>query len=138
LRDCFGSSSFVVAFTYVSNQGAAEAVVNDVKQLGGEAAAFLCDAGDASQASGLVDSVVERFGRLDALINNAGITRDTLLIRMSDEQWDSVIKTNLSGVFYTTRAAGKVMMKQRSGAIVNISSVVGVYGGCYWLDQNGC
>ncbi|MHB1340251.1 MAG: 3-oxoacyl-[acyl-carrier-protein] reductase [Coriobacteriia bacterium] len=89
---------------------------------------FVADVSDADACSELVASVVERYGHLDVVVNNAGITRDGLLVRMSDEDWRAVIDTNLSGAFYVTRAAGKVMMKQRSGSIVNISSVVGLVG----------
>ena len=76
----------------------------------------------------MVAAVVERFGKLDILVNNAGITRDGLLVRMSDEDWEAVIATNLSGTFYCCRAAGKVMMKARTGSIVNIASVIGLVG----------
>lgn len=121
-------AGFKVVFSYNSNQAAADAVVDAVKQDGGEALAIQSNAADVEQAKALVEETVKHFGRLDALVNNAGITKDTVLIRMSDEQWQQVLDTNLSGAFYTTRAAAKVMMKQRSGAIVNISSVSGLYG----------
>lgn len=121
-------SGFQVVFSYHSNQAAAEAVAAEAKAFGVEVLAIQANAADSEQAQALIDKTVERFGRVDALINNAGITKDTLLIRMSDADWDAVIQTNLNGVFYTTRAAAKVMMKQRSGSVVNISSVVGVYG----------
>ena len=119
-------AGYFVAFTYHSNQAKADALV---AELGAERArAYASDAGDAKACQALIDDVVVEYGRLDALVNNAGITRDTLLIRMKDEDWDSVIQTNLTGIFHTCRAAAKVMMKQRSGSIINISSVVGVYG----------
>ena len=122
------SVGFQVVFTYHSNQLAADAVVAAAEALGGNAKAVKADAGSKVASQALIDETVAQFGRLDALVNNAGITKDTLLIRMSDDDWDQVLQTNLTGVFYTTRAASKVMMKQRSGAIVNISSVSGVYG----------
>jgi 3-oxoacyl-[acyl-carrier protein] reductase len=121
-------AGYQVIFTYHSNQPAAEAVVQLAKELGGFAKAVKADAGNKLASQALIDETFAEFGRLDALVNNAGITKDTLLIRMSDDDWDQVLQTNLTGVFYTTRAAAKVMMKQRSGAIVNISSVSGIYG----------
>jgi 3-oxoacyl-[acyl-carrier protein] reductase len=125
------SAGYNVAFSFASNQTAAQAVIEEVKQAHGDAVmvrAYASDAGDIEAATALVQQVAEAFGSLDVLVNNAGITRDTLLMRMSDEQWHAVLQTNLTGVFATCRAAVKVMMKQRSGRIVNISSVVGVYG----------
>ena len=118
----------VVAVNYAGNATAAADVVARIVALGGTAEAFRADVSDAAACSALVDDVFARFGRLDVLVNNAGITRDGLLVRMSDEDWSAVIDTNLSGAFYMTRAAGKVMMKSRSGSIINISSVVGLTG----------
>jgi len=86
------------------------------------------DVTDADSCEKLVQAAVTAFGRLDILVNNAGVTRDGLLIRMKDEDWDTVLETNLKGAFYCTRAAAKVMMKQRSGAMINITSVVGQMG----------
>jgi 3-oxoacyl-[acyl-carrier protein] reductase len=122
------AAGYTVAFTYHSNAQAAQAVCDEVTAAGGQAQAFASNAADAEACKTLVEQVVAQWGRLDALVNNAGITKDTLAIRMSDEDWDAVIQTNLSGPFYLCRAAAKVMMKQRSGAIVNMSSVVGVFG----------
>lgn len=117
-----------VALTYAGNASAAADVVARIESDGGVAAAFQADVRVATECTALVEDVVSRFGALDILVNNAGITRDGLLVRMSDDDWSSVIDTNLSGAFYMTRAAGKVMMKARSGSIVNISSVVGLTG----------
>jgi 3-oxoacyl-[acyl-carrier protein] reductase len=89
---------------------------------------YRSDAADYKSAEDLVNAVVTDFGRLDIVVNNAGITRDTLLMRMSEEQFDEVIKTNLKSVFNVTKAAQRPMLKQRSGSIINISSVVGVKG----------
>jgi 3-oxoacyl-[acyl-carrier protein] reductase len=125
------SAGYNVAFSFASNQAAAQSVIEEVKQAHGDAVmvrAYASDAGATEAATALVQQVAEAFGSLDVLVNNAGITRDTLLMRMSDEQWQAVLQTNLTGVFATCRAAVKLMMKQRSGRIVNISSVVGVYG----------
>lgn len=117
-----------VAVNYAGSTAAAESVVEEIRSTGGTAEAFQADIGSAEQAAGLVAAVLDRFGTLDVLVNNAGITRDGLLVRMSDEDWDAVLQTNLSGAFYCTRAASKVMMKARSGSIVNVSSVVGLTG----------
>jgi len=105
-----------------------EAVAEEVRALGRRAAVFPCDVRDGEQVEQMVKNVVAEFGRLDILINNAGITRDALLLRMTDEQWKMVIDINLTGAFMCTRAAAKVMLKQRSGCIVNMASVVGVMG----------
>ncbi len=121
-------AGFNVAFSYAANKAAATEVENTVKVFGVEALAVQADASNPLEAQALIDQAVERFGRIDALVNNAGITKDGLLMRMSDEDWARVIDTNLSGAFYTCRAAARVMLKQRSGAIVNISSISGVYG----------
>jgi 3-oxoacyl-[acyl-carrier protein] reductase len=99
-----------------------------IMEAGGDAVAMPSDVSQASDVQRIVDDVTERFGRLDILVNNAGITRDTLLPVMSDEQWDDVIATNLRGTFLFCRAASRVMMKQRYGRIINISSVSGLIG----------
>ena len=96
--------------------------------LGGSAQGFACDLGDLAQASGLVAQVEAAFGAVDVLVNNAGLTRDNLLLRLRDEEWEDVIDTNLRGTFATTRAAVRGMMKRRWGRIVNIASVVGLTG----------
>ncbi len=118
----------VVAVNYAGRADAAAEVVSAIDTEGGTAAAFQADVSDPSACSKLVDDVVARFGRVEVLVNNAGITRDGLLVRMSDDDWRAVLETNLSGAFYLSRAVGKLMMKQRSGSIINISSVVGVMG----------
>lgn len=121
-------AGFNVAFSYASNKQAALEVENTVKVLGVDVLAVQANAANPLEAQALVDQAQEKFGRIDALVNNAGVTRDGLLMRMSDEDWQKVLDTNLNGAFYTTRAVSRLMLKQRSGAIVNISSVVGVYG----------
>lgn len=123
-----GALGASVVVNYAGSEAAAHEVVAEIEALGGNAVPLRCDISDPAGCAALVDSAVEAFGRLDILVNNAGITRDGLLVRMSDEDWSAVIDTNLSGVFYTTRAAGKVMMKARSGSIVNVTSVVGLVG----------
>jgi 3-oxoacyl-[acyl-carrier protein] reductase len=121
-------AGFDVAFSYHSNEAAAQEVVQAVEGLGRKALAVRADSSQSSQAQAFIDQVHQTWGRIDALVNNAGITRDGLLVRMSDEDWQKVLDTNLNGIFYTARAAAKIMMKQRFGSIVNVSSIVGVYG----------
>ncbi len=117
-----------VVVNYSGSREAAETLVAAIKAAGGRAVAAQADISDPGACAALVDGAVAEFGALDVLVNNAGITRDGLLVRMSDEDWDAVIRTNLTGAFSMTRAAGAVMMKARSGAIVNVSSVVGLVG----------
>jgi hypothetical protein len=105
-----------------------EKLVAEIKGLGGEATAVAGDVSVSADADRLVESAVAAYGRLDILVNNAGITRDGLLLRMKDEDWDAVLNVNLKGAFLCSRAAAKVMSKQRYGRIVNISSVVGEMG----------
>lgn len=103
-------------------------VVKEIEELGGKAIAIGCDVTNSEAVSGMIDQIVKELGRIDVLVNNAGITKDNLLIRMSDEDWERVINTNLNSVFYVTKPVAKVMMKQRSGNIVNMASITGVYG----------
>lgn len=103
-------------------------VAEEIRAQGGKALVAPADVTNAEEVGAAVKRTVEEFGRLDVLVNNAGITRDGLLLRMSDEQWRTVLEINLTGAFICTRAAAKVMVRQRSGCIVNISSVVGVMG----------
>lgn len=105
-----------------------EQVAGEIRALGRRACVAPADITNSEQVEAMVRQVVAELGRLDVLVNNAGITKDGLLIRMSDEQWGQVIAINLTGAFYCSRAAAKVMLKQRSGRIVNIASVVGVMG----------
>ena len=117
-----------VVVNYVRGADAAEEVVVKIKQLNGQAKAMQADVSDHGQAAKLVEDVVTEFGAIDVLINNAGITRDGLILRMSEEDWHKVINTNLSGAFNCIQAAAKKMIKQRKGSMVNISSVVGLIG----------
>ncbi len=117
-----------VAFTYRSSADAAEALKAEIEEGGGEALAFSSDAADFDAAQDAVKQVTGAFGSIDVLVNNAGVTRDNLLIRMSEDEWDAVIGTNLKSVFNLSKAAYRPMMKQRAGSIVNVSSVVGVMG----------
>ena len=117
-----------VAFTYISSEEKAKALEAELTAEGGVAKGFKSDAGDFDQAQKLVDDVVAEFGTVDVLVNNAGITRDTLLMRMTEQQWDEVINTNLKSAFNLTKAVQKPMLKARYGSIINMSSVVGVSG----------
>jgi 3-oxoacyl-[acyl-carrier protein] reductase len=117
-----------VVVNYASSSGAADAVVADITQAGGSAIAIAADVSKSEDVNRLIEATIEKFGRLDVLVNNAGITRDTLLLRMKLEDWQAVIDLNLTGVFLCTRAASKIMLKQRSGRIINITSVSGQIG----------
>lgn len=117
-----------VAINYAGNQTAAEEVKAIIEQHGGTAMIVQTDVSDSTAAAEMVARVHEELGGLDILVNNAGITRDTLLVRMKDEDFDVVINTNLKGIYACTKAAAKFMTKQRSGRIVNLSSVVGEIG----------
>lgn len=124
----FAAQGADVAFTYLSSAEKANAVLEKAKAYGVNAIALKSDAADYNQAEALVNTVIEKMGKIDILVNNAGITKDTLMLRMSEEQWDQVIEVNLKSVFNLTKHALKPMMKQRSGSIINMSSVVGVFG----------
>jgi 3-oxoacyl-[acyl-carrier protein] reductase len=117
-----------VAFTYLSSEEKAMALANELTANGGTAKGFKSDASNFEAAQKLVDDVVAAFGTVDVLVNNAGITRDTLLMRMTEEQWDDVINTNLKSAFNLTKAVQRPMLKARAGSIINMSSVVGVSG----------
>ncbi|MBD2097830.1 3-oxoacyl-[acyl-carrier-protein] reductase [Trichocoleus sp. FACHB-591] len=117
-----------VVVNYASSSTAADQVVADITAMGSNAIALQADVSKADQVDALFSAVMEKWGRIDVLVNNAGITRDTLLLRMKPEDWQSVIDLNLTGVFLCTRAASKIMLKQRSGRIVNITSVAGQMG----------
>jgi 3-oxoacyl-[acyl-carrier protein] reductase len=117
-----------VAFTYLSSEEKARALENQLSIGGGIAKGFKSDASNFEEAQKLVDDVVAEFGTVDVLVNNAGITRDTLLMRMTEEQWDEVINTNLKSAFNLTKAVLRPMLKAKSGSIINMSSIVGVRG----------
>ncbi|PLR77604.1 beta-ketoacyl-ACP reductase [Bacillus sp. V3-13] len=117
-----------VAVNYSGSEARANEVVDEIRALGREAFAVQADVANADSVAGMVKETIEKFGKLDILVNNAGITRDNLLMRMKEEEWDDVINTNLKGVFLCTKAVTRQMMKQRSGRIINISSIVGVSG----------
>jgi 3-oxoacyl-[acyl-carrier protein] reductase len=124
----FAKKGANVAFTYLSSIEKGLALEKDLAQFGTKVKGYKSDASVFSEAEALVNQVVADFGTIDVLINNAGITRDTLLMRMSEEQWDEVMTVNLKSVFNLTKAVSKPMMKARDGSIINITSVVGLMG----------
>ncbi|MCL8207821.1 MAG: 3-oxoacyl-[acyl-carrier-protein] reductase [Actinomycetia bacterium] len=128
IAERFAQAGLKVAVNFRQDEAGAAAVVEAIRARGGQAEAFGADVAVPAEAEALVDRVRERFGSLDVLVNNAGTTRDTLLLRMRPDDWDAVLATNLSSVFYCTKAALKSMTRQRFGRIVNISSVAGLVG----------
>ncbi len=123
----FASLGAKVVISDIMEEAAEEAVTR-FKEQGYEAFAIKADVANGEEVKNLINRTTEQYGSLDILVNNAGVTRDTLLLRMSEKDWDMVLDINLKGAFLVTQAAAKVMMKQRSGRIVNISSVVGQMG----------
>lgn len=117
-----------IAFTDIELNDATIATSNELKTIGVKVQAYASDASNFDAAHAVVDDVIKDFGRIDILVNNAGITRDTLLMRMSERQWDQVIQVNLKSAFNFTHAVTPVMMRQRSGSIISLSSVVGING----------
>jgi len=117
-----------VVVNYVGRAESAEETARLVRAAGGEALLVKADVRQVAEVERLVQSVLEQFGRIDVLVNNAGVTRDGLLVRMKDSDWDEVLETNLRAAFYLTREVARPMMKARQGRILNIASVVGVIG----------
>lgn len=117
-----------VAVNYAGSKEKAEAVVEEIKAKGVDSFAIQANVADADEVKAMIKEVVSQFGSLDVLVNNAGITRDNLLMRMKEQEWDYVIDTNLKGVFNCIQKATPQMLRQRSGAIINLSSVVGAVG----------
>lgn len=117
-----------VAVNYAGSEAKAQAVVDEIEKLGVKAFKIQADVANESNVKDMMKQVITEFGSLDILVNNAGITRDNLLMRMKEEEFDQVINTNLKGVFVCTKAVTRQMMKQKSGKIINVSSIVGVSG----------
>ncbi|MEA4900158.1 3-oxoacyl-[acyl-carrier-protein] reductase [Desulfitobacterium sp.] len=117
-----------IVVNYAGNAEQAEKTVTMIEDKGGQAIAVQADVSQAADVDRLVKTTIETYGKVDILVNNAGITRDNLLLRMKEADWDAVLNTNLKGVFLTSKAVSKIMMKQRSGVVVNIASVVGISG----------
>lgn len=124
----FAEQGAHVAFTYFSSEAKAKAIEEELKEMGSNAKAYKSDASSYEQAEALVKEVLKDYGQIDIVINNAGITRDNLMLRMNEEQWDTVIQTNLKSVFNLTKHVLRPMLKARKGSIINMSSVVGVFG----------
>lgn len=123
-----GETGAEVVVNYSSSPDAAEEVVNTINSSGGKAYAIQANVAEEDEVNALIKTLLERSGRIDVLVNNAGITKDGLLMRMKTEDWQAVINLNLNGVFLCTRAVARPMLKQKSGRIINITSVVGLMG----------
>ena len=128
IAEVFAKHGANVAFTYSSSVESAQALESELNALGVKAKGYQSNAADFNEAETFVNAVLAEFGTVDILINNAGITKDNLLMRMSEEDFDKVIEVNLKSVFNMTKAIQKTMLKARSGSIINMSSVVGVKG----------
>ena len=124
----FAQEGAHVAFTYLSSVEKGQALEDELRAFGNTVKSYRSDASDYKAAEDLIAAVIADFGTVDVLVNNAGITKDGLLMRMSEEQWDTVITVNLKSVFNLTKAVIKPMMKVRSGSIINLTSVVGIRG----------
>ena len=124
----FAETGCDIAFTYNNSKESAENLATELNKLGVKAKAYKSDASSFDDSSKLVDDVISDFGKIDVLVNNAGIKKDNLLMRMDKQDFDSVVNTNLSSVFNLTKSSIRTFLKQRSGSIINISSVVGVKG----------
>ncbi|WP_026934974.1 3-oxoacyl-[acyl-carrier-protein] reductase [Christiangramia echinicola] len=128
IAEVFAKHGANVAFTYNSSSQSAEELAKELETLGIKAKAYQSNAASFEEAQQLIDRVNEDFGSIDIVVNNAGITKDNLLMRMSEEDFDKVIEVNLKSIFNMTKAVQRTMLKQRSGSIINMSSVVGVTG----------
>lgn len=123
-----GKAGYDVVINYAGNAEAAAQTVDAIKALGVNAEAYKFDVSNKDEVESSIAEIIEKYGRIDVLVNNAGITRDDLFIRMGEDKWSAVINTNLNSAYYVSKPVVKLMMKQRSGSIVNTTSVVGLYG----------
>lgn len=121
-------AGYELIVNYAGNESAASETVAEIKKLGVNAVAMKFDVSDKDAVNKAIEQIVTDFGRIDVLVNNAGITKDGLFIRMNAEAWEAVINTNLNSAYYVTQPISKIMIKQRSGCIINMSSIAGVYG----------
>jgi 3-oxoacyl-[acyl-carrier protein] reductase len=128
IAEKFAQEGANVAFTYLSSVEKGLALEDELKAFGSQVKGYRSDASKFAEAEQLINDIVADFGTIDIVVNNAGITKDGLLMRMSEENFDDVIEVNLKSVFNTTKAASKIMMKNRSGVFINMSSIVGVQG----------
>ena len=124
----YAENGYDVVINYVSSKTDVKALENEFKEKGVDSLIIKADVSKQEEVQELVDKAIEKFGKIDVLVNNAGITKDNLLMRMSEEEFDKVIEINLKGTYLVTKAVTKYMMKKRSGSIINLSSVVGVAG----------
>lgn len=121
-------AGYFVVINYCGSRERAEQVLESIQQAGGEGICYPCNVSDDQQTEEMIKKVIEGYGHIDVLVNNAGITRDNLILRMSEAEFDAVIDTNLKGCFHTIRHAARYFLKQRSGKIINIASVSGILG----------
>jgi len=124
----FAAEGCNVAFTYLNSEDKARQLESELNALGVKAKAFKSDAGSYAESEKLVEEVIKEFGSIDVLVNNAGLTRDNLILRMSEQQWDEVINANLKSVFNLTKHVSKVMLRNKKGSVINLTSIVGVKG----------
>ena len=124
----FASEGAEVIVNYSGNDEVAQKTVDEITATGGQAQKYKCSVNDSESVKVMIDEIIKKFGRIDILVNNAGITKDGLMLRMTDEDFDRVIDVNLKGTFNCTKYVSKYMLKQKSGKIINISSVVGLSG----------
>jgi len=128
IAEKFAEQGANVAFTYLSSVEKGQALEAELQSFGTKVKGYRSDASKFDQAEQLINDIVAEFGTIDIVVNNAGITKDGLLMRMTEQNWDDVLEVNLKSIFNTTKAASKIMMKNRSGVFINMSSVVGVQG----------
>ncbi|GAA4903937.1 3-oxoacyl-[acyl-carrier-protein] reductase [Mucilaginibacter defluvii] len=128
IAEKFAEQGAKVAFTYLSSVEKGQALEQELQSFGTQVKGYRSDASKFDEAEKLINDIVTDFGTIDVVVNNAGITKDGLLMRMTEEQWDEVLDVNLKSIFNVTKAASKIMMKNRKGAFINMSSVVGVQG----------
>jgi 3-oxoacyl-[acyl-carrier protein] reductase len=124
----FAKEGADVVVNFAGSEAKANEVVQEIMEIGRQAIAYQCNVGNAEEVQNMVKETIGHFGKVDILVNNAGITRDNLLMRMKEDEWDDVINTNLKGVFLCTKAVTRQMMKQRSGKIINVASIVAISG----------
>src|SRR5512143_1158319 len=124
----FGRAGEKVVVNYITRRSDAEAVADEIRRNGGEAVPIQADVKVAAEVEAMIESTAKRFGTLDVLVNNAGITKDGLLVRMTEQDWDAVLDTNLKGPFLCIRAVSEIMSKQQNGHVINVSSISGVQG----------
>lgn len=122
------AAGYDIVINYAGNEVAAQKTVDEIKALGVNAESYKFDVSNQEEVDENIAKIIEKYGRIDVLVNNAGITRDDLFLRMTADKWLAVINTNLNSAFYVSKPVVKLMMKQRSGAIINTTSVVGLYG----------